>query len=74
MTGKRMSDEIKLSASELKISEKLITRARDALSSISLDEIVTTLHQRFTYQWEWDAFKQRLEDSEKELIGTKDRP
>lgn len=65
---------MKLSASELRTSEKLIERARDALSSISLEEVVTTLHRRFSYRWEWDAFKQRLADSERELIGTKDKP
>lgn len=69
-----MSDDFKLSASELKTSEKLITRARDALHSITLEEIVTALHRRFPYQWEWDAFKERLAASEKESIGTKDKP
>lgn len=68
-----MSDQ-KTTAHGRKVSEKLITRARDALSSISLEEIVIALHRRFTYQWEWDAFKGRLSASEREPIGTKDKP
>jgi hypothetical protein len=59
---------------ERKSADRLIERARDALSSIALEEIVVALHRRFTYQWEWNAFKERLAASEKELIGTKDRP
>ena len=54
--------------------QKLIKRATDALSSIGLEEIVIALHRRFTFRWEWDAFKGRLAASEKEPIGTKDRP
>ena len=53
---------------------KLIKRATDALSSIGLEEIVIALHRRFTFQWEWAAFKGRLAASEKEPIGTKDKP
>ncbi len=70
----RSNKDSNADARERETSEKLIGRARDTLSSISLEEIVTALHYRFTYKWEWDAFKERLAASEKEPVGTKDTP
>jgi len=67
-------DKPEMTEREGEVSERLIKRVRDALSSVSLEEIVVALHQRFSYRWEWDAFKARLKASESEPIGTKDKP
>lgn len=69
-----MSEPFEMNEPEQRTSEKLIQRARDAIAAIALEEVVVALHRRFECQWQWDAFKKRLAESEKEPANVKVRP